>query len=125
MVRPSISFPILPAFNEILAGPEGTLWVQHLRTAEEIERAGAGLDPQSLGAPRWDIFDADGRFLGVLELPDRFQPTRIRDDRIYGIWRDEMDVEYVLRLRIVGLGEEAGEQSLTVAGEPAPSNPTP
>lgn len=127
MILPSVSFTdYYPAFNEILAGPEGTLWVQHLRTAEEIERAGAGLDPQSLGAPRWDIFDADGRFLGVLELPDRFQPTRIRDDRIYGIWRDELGVEHALRLRIVGIGEEeVGDESLTIAGEPAQSDPSP
>jgi hypothetical protein len=24
-----------------------------------------------------------------------------RDNRIYGVWHDELDVEYVLRLRII------------------------
>jgi hypothetical protein len=36
-------------------------------------------------------------------MPDRFQPVRFLGDRIYGIWQDDMDVQYVLKLRITGL----------------------
>jgi hypothetical protein len=35
-------------------------------------------------------------------MPDRFTPSLFRDEMIYGIWSDELDVEYVVRLRIVG-----------------------
>ncbi len=56
---------------------------------------------QDLGAPEWDVFDAEGRYLGVVTMPDRFAPRLFRGDHIYGVWRDELDVQYVLRLKIV------------------------
>jgi hypothetical protein len=94
----------LPAFVDIVAGPAGTTWLQHAQAPsdlrdEEYEKFDSMRDG---GAPGWDVFDARGRFLGVVTLPRRFQPRLFRDDKIYGVWRDELDVEYVLRLRIVG-----------------------
>jgi hypothetical protein len=50
----------------------------------------------------WDVFDSDGRFLGVVTLPQLFTPKLFRGDKIYGIWRDELEVQYVVRLRVVG-----------------------
>ena len=35
-------------------------------------------------------------------MPDRFKPMVFRGDKIYGAWRDELDVGYVVVLRIVG-----------------------
>lgn len=58
--------------------------------------------PEDLGAPAWDVFDAEGRFLGAVTMPERFAPGLFRDDKIHGVWRDELNVEYVVRLRIVG-----------------------
>jgi hypothetical protein len=34
-------------------------------------------------------------------------PRLFRRDRIYGVWQDEFDVQYVMRLRIVGDGPSA------------------
>lgn len=111
LIRSNISFTDhYPVFHDVMAGPHGTLWVQHFVTVQEVEERGGTLDLEALGATEWDIFDAEGRFLGVLELPERFRPVHVRDDRIYGVWRDEMDVEYVVRLRVEeldGLGNEA------------------
>ncbi len=53
------------------------------------------------GAPEWDVFDAEGRFLGIVSMPQRFAPRVYRDGKIYGVWRDELDVQYVMRLGIV------------------------
>ena len=39
--------------------------------------------------------DAEGRFLGFITMPDRFSPFSLRDDLLYGVWRDELDVESV------------------------------
>jgi len=94
-----------PAYLQFLAGPDGTTWVQHLRppstlTPDEM----AKFNPMSLGDKTWDVFDVDGRFLGQVETPERFQPFEIRDGRIIGVWRDELDVQYVLILNIDGLG---------------------
>ena len=96
----------LPAISALAAGPMGTIWVQHMRPPSELsgeELAAVREDHlEDLGAPEWDVFDAEGRFLGVVTVPDRFTPSLFRDDRIYGVWRDELNVEYVVRLRIVG-----------------------
>ena len=53
------------------------------------------------GAPDWDVFDAEGRFLGIVSMPPRFAPRVYRDGKINGVWRDELDVQYVMRLGIV------------------------
>ncbi|NIM51868.1 MAG: hypothetical protein GTO22_21930 [Gemmatimonadales bacterium] len=92
-----------PAFSAIQLGPGGTIWVQHVQSAaalsdEELEQYNLLEDT---GAPEWDVFDAEGRFLGVVSMPKRFAPRVFRDDKIYGVWRDELDVQYVMRLRVV------------------------
>ena len=35
-------------------------------------------------------------------MPERFAPRVFMGDKIYGVWRDELDVQYIVRLRIVG-----------------------
>jgi hypothetical protein len=57
---------------------------------------------EDVGSPDWDVFDAQGRFLGVVNTPAGFTPRVFGGDKIYGVWRDELDVQYVVRLRIVG-----------------------
>jgi sugar lactone lactonase YvrE len=93
-----------PAFNFINSGPSGTLWVQHVQkpsdlTEEQLESYNLIEDS---GASDWDVFDSEGRFLGVVSMPERFAPRVFVGDKIYGVWRDELDVQYVVRLRIVG-----------------------
>lgn len=91
-----------PAFTQLRAGPEGTLWVQRIRdmtsmTDEELE----DWNPQAdSGAPEWDVFEADGRYGGLIELPARFTPHAIENGRIYGVYRDDFDVEYVRVYRL-------------------------
>jgi hypothetical protein len=92
-----------PAYASFQTGAEGTLWVQPIQspgdlTDEEIERYNFLED---FGTSGWDVFDGEGRFLGVVEMPERFQPRLFTGDEIYGVWRDELDVQHVMRLRIV------------------------
>ena len=92
-----------PAFSYFHIGIDGSLWVQPVQSPgslseEDMARYNFAED---FGAPGWEVFDAEGRFLGVVEMPHRFQPRMFRGDRIYGVWRDELDVQYVLRLRVV------------------------
>ncbi len=92
-----------PAFSAIQSGLEGTTWIQHVQSAAALsdeELADFNLIEDS-GAPEWDVFDAEGRFLGVVAMPPRFAPRLFRDDKIYGVWRDDLDVQHVVRLRIV------------------------
>jgi hypothetical protein len=51
------------------------------------------------------VFDPIGRFLGSLTLPFSLASNPspiIRDGVLYGVTRDELDVPYVVRARIVG-----------------------
>jgi hypothetical protein len=93
----------LPAFASFTGGPQGTIWVQHVRTGAELtdEEIESFNPMEEAGSADWDVFDSEGRYLGVVTLPDRFAPRLFRDDKIYGVWRDELDVQYVVRLRVV------------------------
>ena len=83
--------------------------VQQLRpwtalTPEELDVASiAGTPPDSRD---WDVFDAGGRYLGVVTMPARFQLMQFRGEVIYGVERDQFDVEYVVGLHIEGLPQE-------------------
>ena len=117
-LRQAVHFAeFFPAYLQLLSGPNGSLWVQHLQTPSTLsEEERENFNPLiGLGAPQWDVFDARGRYLGVVEMPNRFQPIRFHEDRIYGIWRDDLDVQYVLKVRVTGLtGSDTG--SIPIAG---------
>jgi hypothetical protein len=102
MLAQSISFAdFYPAYTTVFGGPHGTIWVQSVQTPETVMEAGGTFDIQDIGGPSWDIFGADGRLLGVLQTPARFNPLLFHDDQIYGVIRDDMDVQYVTRLQLV------------------------
>lgn len=70
----------------------GHLWVSRTAAAGEDE------------GRVWDIFDPEGRFLGELALPFNLALgplPRVHNDVLYGVVRDEMDVPYVVRARVV------------------------
>jgi hypothetical protein len=62
-----------PAYARFTCGPAGTLLMQRFRPLCELReeersqiRYNLGRPP---GAPVWDVFDGEGRYLGVVELP--------------------------------------------------------
>ncbi len=87
-----------PAIGNMLAGPDNSLWVQQIRTVKEADAEGGGVDASGIGSPAFDVFDADGRLLGTVTFPDRFTPMRFVGETVYGTWRDDMDLEYVMVL---------------------------
>jgi hypothetical protein len=89
-----------PAFANLLGGPDGSLWVQSVQTPETVKAQGGTFNMQDFGGPAWDVFDADGRFLGVVTMPVRFTPMLFEGDRVYGVQRDDMDVQHVARLAL-------------------------
>jgi len=100
--------PNYPAFAQMLEGPRGTILVQLLRAVSSLsEEERESFDFQSgvMGSRQWDVFDDQGRYLGPLSMPVRFQPVEFRGDEIYGVQRDELDVPYVVKLRVGGVSE--------------------
>ena len=91
-----------PAFGLVRGGPDGTIWVQHIRTPDEMtEEELESFNLQlGFGSTTWDVFGADGRLLGSIEMPRGFQPLNFEGDRILGIWRDELEVQFAMVLRI-------------------------
>ena len=94
-----------PAFAAIQRGPGGTMWVQHIQSPSELseEELAAFNMIEDMGAKDWDVFDVDGRFLGIVTMPPRFSPRSIVGNKIYGVFRDDLDVQYAVRMRIVGV----------------------
>lgn len=102
MMSQALSFAShYPAYANLLGGPEGTIWVQEVQTPDIVRETGATFDMQDWGGPTWDVFGNDGRYLGTVSMPPRFTPFFIRDERIYGVIRDDLDVQYVMVLNLV------------------------
>lgn len=104
-----------PAYRTFRHGPQGTLWVQQVRptgalTPEEVEEEG-GVYPWPYGSTKWDVFDAEGRYLGVVDIPSDPGLILFYGDRLYSVWKDELDVQHLLVLEVEGLppASSAGE----------------
>lgn len=103
--------PTYPAFRRFVCGPEGSILVQRIQplremTPEQLENFGVGATAP--GADEWDVFDREGRYLGVAPLPTpphRHAFTRDRSGAwlMVGIERDELDVPYAGVWRVEGL----------------------
>ena len=89
-----------PAMGQLLVGPGGSIWMQRIKTAEEVSAEGE-FNPQDLGSNEWEVFDETGRYLGVMVTPERFAPLRVLGDAFWGVQRDEFDVPSVVRYRLV------------------------
>jgi hypothetical protein len=94
----------LPAFTRIVGGPGETIWVQNVLPVDSMT-ANSTLDVLRAGSPVWDVFCGDGRFLGQITLPARFTLMNIKGSFIYGIEKDDLDVERVIRLAVQPPGQ--------------------
>jgi hypothetical protein len=92
-----------PVLAGVMATPGGEVWVQRVRSLDQMGEDGDAsgyLDVRDLGSADWDVFDSEGRYQGTLTFPDRFTLLKIVDDRVYGVLRDDLDVQHVLRMRV-------------------------
>jgi hypothetical protein len=78
MTRPAA----MPFFSAAVFDDEGNLWLESFRAPSDARA-------------EWTVFDAGGRMLGTVALPDGFRPTHIGGDFVLGVGRDDLDVEYV------------------------------
>lgn len=97
-----------PFIGTITVAHDGRIWVQ-VRQPGERQPPDPAREREP-GAPppadRWpeptafDVFEPDGTWLARIHVPDRFVPMFRRGDHVWGIHRDEYDVNYVVRMRI-------------------------
>jgi hypothetical protein len=78
----------LPDFRPVADGvrleSDGTLWVR--RWAVPWEEA---------GGERWWVFDPEGRYRGMISMPNAFSLAGIHGDRLVGVHTDALGVEQV------------------------------
>lgn len=74
---------ILPFFTDAIVDRSGNLWLH--------EHGIPGNDEPS----RWLVFDAEGRLLGPVAMPEGFTPSYIDEQYVLGVSRDDFDVERV------------------------------
>jgi len=80
-----------PAATDFFTDDEGYVWVNRVTAA----------GPEGT---EYDIFDPEGRFLGTVELPFPLSSVPapiIRGGVLYGVMQDELEVQYLVRARIV------------------------
>lgn len=90
-----------PAFASLALGPQGSLWVQRVRSGDELAGEDETFDVQDIGSTEWGVFDAEGRYLGTVTFPGRYQPIRAIGDLFYGVARDELDVQSLKVYRVI------------------------
>lgn len=101
VVREAIIGPWFPTVAAVRLLSGGELWVQRVHVPTELAAEGeATLDPRDLGSHEWDVFGADGRYHGLIAFPEGFLLMDVVGDRAYGVARDELGVQRVVRLRV-------------------------
>jgi hypothetical protein len=108
-----------PAYATLVPTEDGRIWVwptqPNIREPlppETIEQFGVTHTWVIGYRGAFDVFDADGTWRAVVRLPEgaRYSgyPTEpdvvVRGDTIWAVARDELDVEYVVRYEVSGLG---------------------
>jgi hypothetical protein len=109
--------PTYPAYRRFVCGPASTLMVQQFHPLRNIEpteqnnplRVGRNIARRPPPAESWDVFDANGRYLGVTNPPwdhvwraGFFVPGPDGGWYMYAVMQDELDVEYVVGWRVEG-----------------------
>jgi hypothetical protein len=107
---------VKPFIRTIAPADDGRLWVS---VAQPGERIPAGelapppsvqignVDPERRPQPKWrdptayDVFDANGRYLGRVAAPAKTTFKTMRGDHIWAVARDSLDVQQVVRFRVV------------------------
>lgn len=89
---------VLPAIGGVWASaPDGRLWVG-------LPGPGEADGPPAV-VRAYDVFEADGEYLGNVPAPPGFRLRRVRGDLLYGSRLDEVDVPAVRVYRLVEPGE--------------------
>ncbi|MDE2764216.1 MAG: 6-bladed beta-propeller [Gemmatimonadota bacterium] len=98
-----------PVFTQLLSGRDGRIWVRLATEGRRVENEDH--DPENpFSQPvtweestRYDVFESDGTYLGVVVPPAEFSPHPhpvFDGDHVWAVARDGLGVERVVRYRI-------------------------
>jgi hypothetical protein len=88
-----------PAHHGFQVDKSGHLWVR----VADPRRFDYGRTPARIfdEPSSWDIFNPDGVWLGIVRTPPRFDLYEVGEDYVLGLWRDELEVEYVRKYELI------------------------
>ena len=92
-----------PPFRELLASAEGNIWVVLSRPARRVPAASTDGTDEWVEDVAFDVYEPDGRYLGVVRAPDGFQVSPepvIRGDTVWAVVEDADGVQFVKRLQL-------------------------
>lgn len=72
----------MPSYAAFIADDAGALWIQDFPGPRDEDVA-------------WRRFSPDGSYIGLAIMPAGLEVFEIGDEYVLGVWRDELDVEYV------------------------------
>ncbi len=78
----------MPAFAALVVDTLGNVWVEAARRPGHDD-------------PSWTVFSPSGTVIATVATPVGLAIMQITDDAIWGIWRDEFDVEHVRAHRLI------------------------
>lgn len=87
-----------PAFDRVMAGHDGEIWVSDFRHGDRTRPYG---EPAAGGdSIPWNVFSANGSWLAATSLPARFYPHSVGRDFVLGVSKDDDDVPRVTLYRL-------------------------
>lgn len=97
-----------PAHSRLLTGEDGAIWIGLHGIAERIaEEPAATAGGPNAPPPRryrepnvYDVFGADGRYLGKVRAESGQALMRMRGNRVWGVLADSLGVPYIARWRV-------------------------
>lgn len=89
-----------PSIGRLLVDKVGNLWIQRYDYHSVFRTPGPVRTQTMTVASRWDVVDANGRWITTVDLPARFTPVEIGADYVAGLARDEDEVEQVRIYRL-------------------------
>ncbi len=101
-----------PPYRGLYVGARGRIWVRLHQQAERIAQQEATShkpSPSEVPDPTWiepiafDVFEPDGRYLGMVRAPDGFAlhpHPFMRGDTVWAVVKDELDVPYIVRFHV-------------------------
>jgi hypothetical protein len=107
---------LLPAFGQLAIDAGGNVWARmydHLDAVAFFDHSSfsrASMRPTLQGSRRWRVIEGTGQYLGEVTTPDGFEVSEIGRDWVLGIWRDDLDVQFIHVYKLVKPEQEAEAQ---------------
>ncbi len=87
-----------PAYDGLIADRNGSVWLADY--PGQLALPGVLPNRRRMPARRWLVFGPDGAITAAVETPEGFEPYFVRDNAVWGVYKDELDVESVRAYQI-------------------------